>query len=107
MKPRRPRTPRRPISAAEVAALAGIEIDTWISAEQRRQASRAQPLDFEPDRGGEWKVREIPRWRRQWRAIRSLPIIVQILLLLAWLEFTVILTFITWLFVGGVVMKDF
>jgi hypothetical protein len=96
---RRPRTMRRPISAAEAAALAGIELDSWISAEQKRR-----PLDFEDDGRGTWTVKEHSGFKRQWRFVRSLPYIVQFIILqfaLAW--FTICL-FVSWLVIGTLTM---
>jgi hypothetical protein len=60
---------RRPISAAEVAALAGIELDR-------------RPLEFEPDRRGEWTIREHSQLKRQWRWVRRAPVLVQIIIAL-------------------------
>ena len=60
---------------------------------------------FEADDGrGVWSISEHSRWRRQWRAVRRLPIILQILLLLAWLELVATGTFVAWLVVGGLTM---
>jgi len=70
MTRRRRTITRRPISAAEVAALAGIELDP-------------RPLEFEADdRRGTWTVREHSQLKRQWRFVRRLLVIVQVIIAL-------------------------
>jgi hypothetical protein len=91
--PRRPPTiARRPISAAEVAALAGIELD-------------ARPLEFEADHRGTWTVREHSQLKRQWRWVRRAPVIVQIIIGLFALTWFMLWFFATWLVVGGLTMR--
>ena len=93
MTRRRPRTiARRPISAAEVAALAGIELDP-------------RPLEFEADdRRGQWSIREHSQLKRQWRWVRRAPVIVQIIIALFALTWFTVVFFVTWLVVGGLTM---
>jgi hypothetical protein len=81
----------RPISAEEFAALAGIELDE-------------RPLEFEPDRRGEWTVREHSQLKRQWRFVRKLPYIVQFILFLFALTWFTICFFVSWLVTGGLMM---
>jgi hypothetical protein len=90
---RRPRAiTRRPISAAEVAALAGIELDP-------------RPLEFEADDGrGTWTIREHSQLKRQWRWVRRAPVIVQIIIGLFALTWFMVWFFATWLVVGGLTM---
>jgi hypothetical protein len=52
-----------------------------------------------------WTIREHSRLRKQWRAIRRLPVIVQILLALGVLAYVDIVATITWLVVGGLTMR--
>jgi hypothetical protein len=87
MSRRRRTITRRPISAAEVAALAGIELDP-------------HPLEFEEDRRGTWTVREHSQLKRQWRWVRRAPVLVQIIIALFALTW-----FVTWLVVGGLTMR--
>jgi hypothetical protein len=90
---RRSRTiARRPISADEVAALAGIELDP-----------RPDILEFD-DRRGAWTFREHSQLRRQWRFVRSLPYIVQFIIALFALTWFMLWFFVTWLVVGGLMM---
>jgi hypothetical protein len=90
---RRPRAiTRRPISAAEVAALAGIELDP-------------HPLEFEADHRGTWTVREHSQLKRQWRSVRRAPVIVQIIIALFALTWFTVVFFVTWLVVGGLTMR--
>jgi hypothetical protein len=89
--PRRPHTKRRSISAAEVAALAGIELDP-------------HPLEFEEDRRGTWTIREHSQLKRQWRWVRRAPVIVQIIIALFALTWFMLWFFATWLVVGGLMM---
>jgi hypothetical protein len=85
MSRRRRTITRRPISAAEVAALAGIE------------------LDAENDRGT-WTIRGRSQLKRQWRAIRRMPVIVQIIIGLFALTWFTLVFCVTLLVVGGLTM---
>src|SRR5260370_18636470 len=87
MRRRTPTNRPRPMSAEEFAALAGIELE---------------PLEAEQHRGS-WTVREHSQLRRQWRFVRRLPIILQIILALFWLTFVAIMTGV-FLLVGGALM---
>jgi hypothetical protein len=92
MTRRRPRTiTRRPISAAEVAALAGIELDP-------------RPLEFEDDGRGEWSIPEHSQLKRQWRWVRRASVIVQIIIALFGPTWFMLWFFATWLVVGGLTM---
>jgi hypothetical protein len=89
---RRPRAiTRRPISAAEVAALAGIELDP-------------RPLEFEEDRRGAWTIKEHSQLRKQWRWVRRAPVIVQIIIALFALTWFTVVFFVTWLVTGALMM---
>ena len=83
---------RRPISAAEVAALAGIELDR-------------RPLEFEDDGRSTWTIREHSQLKRQWRRVRRAPVIVQIIIALFALTWFMLWFFVTWLVVGGLTMR--
>jgi hypothetical protein len=57
------------------------------------------------DRRGEWSIREHSRLKRQWRWVRRLPIILQVLLALGVLAYVDIVATISWLVVGGLTMR--
>ena len=87
---RRSRTAaRRPMSAEEFAALAGIELE---------------PLEFEADRRGAWTVCEHSQLKRQWRWVRRAPVLVQIIIALFALTWFMLWFFVTWLVVGGLMI---
>jgi uncharacterized membrane protein HdeD (DUF308 family) len=67
---------------------------------------RPHTIDFfEADnRRGEWTIREHSQLRRQWRWMRKLPGIVQVILALFALEWFTVVAFVTWLVVGGLTM---
>jgi hypothetical protein len=85
---RRPLTPPRPMSAEEFAALAGIELE---------------PLEAEKHRGT-WTIREHSQLKRQWRWVRRMPVLVQIIIALFALTWFMLWFFATWLVVGGLTM---
>jgi hypothetical protein len=94
---RKVRPKARPMSAEEFAALAGIELDP-------------QPLEFEEDRRGTWKIRDAStsaqhsQFKRQWRWVRRMPVLVQIIIALFALTWFMLWFFATWLVVGGLTM---
>jgi hypothetical protein len=51
-----------------------------------------------------WTFREHSRWRRQWRIVRRLPIIVQVIIALFALWWFTAVFFATWLVVGAATM---
>jgi len=51
-----------------------------------------------------WTIREHSQLKQQWRAIRRLPVILQIILFQLWLSFVVIGAFVLWLIIGGLTM---
>ena len=76
------------MSAEEFAALAGIELE---------------PLEAENHRGT-WTVREHSQLKRQWRFVRRMPVIVQIIIALFALTWFTLVFCVTLLVVGGLTM---
>jgi hypothetical protein len=74
----------------------------------RRPANRLprEVLDFfQPDDGrGTWTIREHSQLKRQWRAVRRMPVIVQIIIGLFALTWFVLVFCVTLLVVGGLTM---
>ena len=56
------------------------------------------------DHRGAWTIREHSRLKRQWRFVRKLPYIVQFILFLFALTWFVLVSFVSWLVVGGLTM---
>ena len=51
-----------------------------------------------------WSIREHSRWPKQWRFIRRLPIIVQLILLLFVLAYVDVVATVTWIAIGALTM---
>src|SRR5258708_19205974 len=92
MRRRTPTNRPRPLSAEEFAALAGIELE---------------PLQFEADRRGAWTIKEHPehsskgQLKRQWRFVRRMPVIVQIIIGLFALTWFTLVFCVTLVVLGG------
>lgn len=77
---------------------------------RRRPPARPRPptiLDFFPaDEIDErtWTIREHSSLQRQWRAVRRMPIIVQVIIGLFALTWFTLVFCVTWLIVGGLTM---
>jgi uncharacterized membrane protein HdeD (DUF308 family) len=56
------------------------------------------------DRRGTWTIREHSQLKRQWRWVRRLPVLVQIIIGLFALTWFMLCFFATWLVVGGLTM---
>jgi len=74
------------------------------------QIGATSPIQWEKqteadDRRGTWTVREHSQLKRQWRFVRRLPVIVQVIIALFAFTWFMLWFFVTWLVVGGLTMR--